>query len=119
MKIYVLRFAGILAIIEAAYTGTALNSEIVINAEIMMKAVKLAEYYQESAMQSLIAAREKQFAPGFVIQIANLYKKGLNFQDIGDKLYPTLKQDNRRQRVRREFKKYSEMYPSIFGLKNT
>ncbi len=119
MKIYVLRFAGILAVIETAYTGTELNSKIVIDAKIMMKAIKLADYYQHSAMQSLIAAREKQFAPPIVIQLANLHKKGSSFQEIGDKLYPNLRQDNRRQRIRREFNKYSEMYPSIFGLKNS
>ncbi|WP_375580585.1 DUF3987 domain-containing protein [Marivirga tractuosa] len=119
MKIYALRIAGILAVIERGYASNEVKAEIKIDAEVMMKAIKLADYYQGTAMQSLIAARQKQLAPPVVKQLATLHNKGLNFQEIGDKLYSHLKGDTRRQRARREFYKYSEMYPAIFGLKNT
>jgi hypothetical protein len=117
MKIYTLRFAGILTVMNASYKGLKIDDTLTIDAEYMLAAIKLANYYEATGLRSLISARENQFAPPIVIQMANLHKKGLNNQEIGDKLYPTLNKDARRKRVSRDFKKFYEKYPAIFGSK--
>jgi hypothetical protein len=117
MKIYTLRIAGILTVMNASYKGLKIDNTLTIDAECMLAAIKLANFYFAAALKSLIAARENQFAPPIVIQMANLHKKGLNNQEVGDKLYPTLNKDARRKRVSRDFRKFYEKYPAIFGSK--
>jgi hypothetical protein len=115
IKEYCLRFAGILHISDKAYDGAQFLSRELIGVSTMERAIKLAEYFYESAADISERVGDTVVAPVEVLSMATYIRAGWNFQRIGDTLYPRISESARRMRASREAKKMIKEYPKIFG----
>jgi hypothetical protein len=116
IKEYCLRFAGILHISDKAYDGAQFLSRELITVPTMERAIRLAEYFYESASDVSERVNDSVVAPIDVIKIAGYVRAGWSFQRIGDALYEKVQsQSARRMRATREIKAMIKKYPKIFG----
>lgn len=121
IKEYVIRFSGILAITDLALDNNAIvkspeffNNEIMVPASVMERAIRIGEYFYESAKEITESAQKKMTAPPNVLLLASLIRSGKSYKQIAGLLYND-ESERGKQRVYREIKKHSKDYPKVFG----
>jgi hypothetical protein len=119
---YVYRFSGILAVTDLAYsiaTGTPdyFYENISITADIMHRAIKIADYFFESAVSAYEAVDTQIIAPPNILLMANLFKANKTLMQMAEIIY-NKRDDKHKAKVNRELKKAIKDYPKIFGANN-
>jgi hypothetical protein len=116
VKEYCLRFAGILHISDKAYDGLEFRERELISIHTMERAIKLAEYFYDSAADVSERVSDSVIASPEVIRMATYVKAGWSFQRIGDTEYPKIASSGaRRMRATREIRRMIKEYPKVFG----
>ncbi len=119
VKEYAIRFAGILHICDKAldpnfgkdFHTNFMNQESV-GAEVMERAIKLADYFFLSAIDTYRIVDTRRTAPQEVLTCAALLRNGRSQADIAEVLYG----DKRyRMKVCRHIKKWIKQYPRVFN----
>ena len=117
MKEYAIRFAGMLHLADKAYEGKTFLHEEFIETSTMIRAVKLAEYFLNSAKDVAQRVNTTVIASAEVLRYAAYSKAGYPMQRIGDLEFPKKSESARRQAASRLLKKYIQEYPDVFGAK--
>lgn len=121
MKEYILRFSGILALTDLVLDNNSkvtspefFTNEITVCASVMERAIRIGDYFHESAKEIYDSAQKKIIAPPDVLQLAALVRSGKSHKQIALIIY---NDDSKaaKQKVYREIKKYSKEYPKVFG----
>ena len=113
---YALRFCGLLCVADMSYNGMPFASRVTMDAQLMERALMLADYYYQSAWQAYSRSKNATVAPEQVLRFAAYLRAGLSNQRIGDLEYPGTKvADSRRRQAARELKKMIAIYPRVFG----
>lgn len=115
MKEYAIRFAGLLHLADLAYERRTFQEEEIIREGVMIRALKAADYFFDSAKNVCERVNTSVIAPLEIIRLAGYVRSGLSMQAIGDILFPEKKQDTRRVHASRAIKKAIQDYPKIFG----
>lgn len=115
MKEYAIRFCGLIHMSDKAYDGQIFEQVELINEAIMERALKIADYFFDSAKNVCERVNTNVIASPEIIRFASYIKGGFSFQRIGDMEYPQLSKDSRRIKAARMSKKYVQEYPKIFG----
>lgn len=131
MREYCLRFSALLAISDVIlndfgpdneWEHTPVNGEIVINADVINRAIQLSEYYMKSAEYCYYHSKQNNIIPKDIINIKAASEKSksiygkISYAFMGSLLYPKLTVANQRQKARREFEKAVANYPNYFGV---
>lgn len=116
---YARRFAGILHVSDLAYNHHAFEDGE-ISEQTMDRALRLADYFYESAATVYERVNTTVVAPAEVLRLASMVKAGYSYAMIGEKLYERVKiTDNAKEkRAERLVKKAIQDYPKVFGAKN-
>jgi hypothetical protein len=118
---YINRFAGILAVSDAAYnmTGedwlpmdTSFPGQI--TADIMKRAIKLAQYYYKSAAETHRIVSVDMTVPPKVITVALMFKMNKSLSQMAE-FYFGKSAD--KMKMKRELSKLVKKYPRVFGAK--
>lgn len=115
---YAMRFAGLLHLADKAYDGAPfmLTGET-IELDTVKRAIVLAEYFYEAAVNVSSRVVEDHIAPVRMLPWIGYVKAGLSIQDMGDIEYPpSLTPEARRKRAARTLKKYLTTHPGSFNL---
>lgn len=115
IKEYCLRFAGILHISDKAYDHQTFLVHELIGVETMERAIKLADYFYDSASEVSSRVNQAVIATPEVIRMATYIKAGYTYQKIGDMEYPNISEGARRMKATRLVKKLIQEFPKIFG----
>lgn len=123
IKEYALRFCGILHIVDRAQDPeygkdfyTPFRREEPIGLDVMIRALKLAEYFYNSAVIAHEKAAISMNAPPEVMISAALLKRGRNKVDIAEVIYGD-RSDASRKRLERDLKKWAAEYPKVIGIR--
>lgn len=122
---YAIRFAGILRMMDKAIEVTSTGNdakyykEEKIDREVMKRALKLLDYYFQTAVDAYNLVAKKVTAPDEVMTFANMRKANKTFQEIaaevwGDK--ENTKSGGNKARIK--YQEYLKQYPKVFGAKN-
>jgi hypothetical protein len=113
---YAGRFCGLLAVADLSYDKRPFPDSFTMDANLMERALRLADYFYHSAWQTYCNANKTVVAPMEVLRFAGYVRANYSMQRIGDIEYPqTPKPDARRKRASRELKKMLNSYPKVFG----
>jgi hypothetical protein len=117
MTEYTMRFCGLLHLADKAYDHQEFGYSEVIREDTMVRALKCADYFYESAKNISERVNTKVIAPIEIITLAGLVKSGRSMQFIGDTLFgETIANENtRRSKASRMVRKAIQEYPQIFG----
>lgn len=115
MTEYTMRFCGLLHLADLAYDHKDFGYSEVIGMDTMKRALEAVEYFYESAKNVTERASTSMIATPEIIRIATFVRQGYTYQQIGDREWPTLKEDARRVKASRMVKKFINEYPKIFG----
>lgn len=118
IKEYCLRFAGILHLSDKSYEGREYGWSEKIDVSTMQRAIKLADYFYESAMDITERVNDKVIATPEVLRFSHYIKSGISFQKIGTMEYPDLSESAARMKASRVIKRYIKEYPKIFNAVN-
>jgi hypothetical protein len=120
IKEYALRFAAILHLADKAMNPqygndcyTPFKQQESISAEVLQRALKLADYFCTSAVDVYKRVQDSTTAPMSVIIAANLVKRGKSLADIAEALYNN-RANKFRMKVSRELKRWIRDYPRVF-----
>lgn len=111
IKEYVLRFSGILRVADVAYNHQEFKMQDIIGPAEMERAIKLGDYFYQSAVEVYDRVNTSMTAPAEVIQVASLINSGRSFEYIADNFY---KGKVSRQTVHKRVNKWLKEYPRIF-----
>lgn len=111
---YVQRLAAILHISDKAYNHQTFEQEEIIQEETIERAIKLGDYFFESAYETHNLAKENENAPLDVTRIAILFSAGKSYTQIAASEYEHLPPAAAKKKVERMVKKYLPMYPRLF-----
>ena len=115
---YAIRFSALLKAADLSYEEEPFRDSITIDASVMERALKLADYYYNSAWQTFETANKFVIAPLEVLRFAAYVRSGFTTQKMGDLEHPNVKNsDTRRKRASRELKKMLDAYPKVFNAK--
>lgn len=121
IKEYVIRISGILAITDLVLNYNAMGSgpeffknEIVVPASVMERAIRIGDYFHESAKEIYDSAQKKIIAPPDVLQLAALVRSGKSHKQIALIVYND-DSNAAKQKIYRKIKKCSKEYPKVFG----
>lgn len=129
IKEYALRFAAILHITDLAYSqnwtsepeawvvNQVFGSEMLIHDSTMERAIRLANYFYQSAREVSAYVRRNLVAPEEVLQAAALIKMGYSRRDIARILYKKT-DDATVKRVQRDINKWINQYPRVFNAES-
>lgn len=118
---YALRFAGLLAVSDLAYEGLPFATHIEIDTDYIERAIKLAEYFYQSAWDVYSNVNTSIIAPVEVLRYAGYVRANWTQQRIGDVEFPNLGDsskrgaEQRRKKAGRTLKKMVNDYPKVFG----
>ena len=116
MNEYALRFAGLLHVSDLAYENRAFPHHDSITASTMERAIKLAEYFYQSAWDVHCRVNQSVTAPIEVLRYASYVRAAYSYQQMGDKEFGTTgKPDARRKKAERLCKAYLKAYPKAFA----
>lgn len=115
---YAIRFSALLKAADLSYENEPFHDSVTFDASLMERALKLADYYYQSAWKNFKAANKYVIAPIEVLRYAAYVRSGFTIQKMGDLEYPNVKNsDTRRKRASRELKKMVSTYPNVFRAK--
>lgn len=114
---YCLRFAGLLAIADLSYEGRPFATHVTLEKDHIDRAIKLAEYFYQSAWDVYTGVDRSVTAPMEVLKWAGYMRAfpRMSFAKIGQMEFPRMKPDASRKKASRIMKKYIADYPKIFG----
>lgn len=118
VKEYCLRFSGILHLADKSYETMNYTRSELVSVETMERAIKLAEYFYDAAINISERVNEKVIASPDVIRFASYIKAGFSFQRIGDLEWPRDSEAARRMKASRLVKKYIKEFPKVFNAVN-
>lgn len=117
MKEYAKRFVGILAVVDEAYSHDISNilaifpNELRATTEVTKRALEIADYFYQSAVDVYEDVRTKVTAPSEVLIAANAFNAGWSYKKISKLLYDTEKHASK---VHRNIHKWILEYPKQF-----
>ncbi|PMD97700.1 hypothetical protein BWI97_08810 [Siphonobacter sp. BAB-5405] len=113
-KEYCLRFAAMLAAMDAACKRQKITHETPVNADHVQRAIKLADYFFKTGWQAYEMAKSRKIVPAEVLEFAGLFKHcDCNQTRMAEILKIS------RQAVSKKLNKYLDLYPSAFNARNT
>lgn len=113
---YAKRFSALLCISDRAYDGGYLNDHMVITESMAQRALKLADYFYESAAVVSDRVNTKVTAPAHILRWAGMLRAGLSFAKMGKMEFPDcISDDAAAKKMSREIKKAIKEYPTVFG----
>jgi hypothetical protein len=117
---YCIRFAGLLAVADLAYDGRPFATHIDITPDHVQRAIKLAEYFYESAWQVYSGVNLSMTAPLEVLRYAGYMstKPFIGFNRVAEIEFPRDFEKNPKSAARkaaRHMKKHVQDYPRQFG----
>lgn len=115
---YCLRFAGLLAVTDLAYEGRKFATHVEITPAHIERAIKLSEYFYQSAWEVYASQDKTVNAPMEVLRWAVLFKSGKTYKVIAETEYPRDFARNEiaaAKKASRQMRKYITEYPKIFG----
>jgi hypothetical protein len=125
---YAYRFCGLLAVSDLAYDNKPFPDRLTVDTEMMARALKLADYFFESAWEVYSRVNKGMYVPMEVMNWVNAYNKCGNMTKLGeimlsDKIRPKNNSTNEIQRVQearrkaasRRIQKLMKDYPKVFG----
>lgn len=115
VKEYCLRFAGILHVSDKAIDGQPFLHYELINSRTMERAIKLADYFYDAAVDVSDRVSTTVIATPEVLRMAAYLRAGWSMQRVGDTEWPKIGESARRQRAARTIKKMILEYPKVFG----
>lgn len=115
---YTIRFSGLLRVADLSYENRQFPESLTVEEAHMERAIKLADYFFNSAWEVYSRVVTDIVAPAEVLRFASYVRAGFNNQRIGDAEFKTIKSpEARRKRASRALKKYIEKYPNVFRAK--
>lgn len=115
MSNYAKRFAGLLMVADLTYNYQS-YTDAHITEDHMARALKLADYFYDSAITVYERVNEDIVAPADVLRWAGYVRAGWSQQRIGDTEFPDKKSaSSRRIKASRELKKMVKKYPRVFN----
>jgi hypothetical protein len=120
IKEYAYRFAGILHIVDkASHEDDSriygwFNNDESIPSEVMARALKLADYFYQSAADVYETVENNIIAPPDVVLAASMFRLRASATDVGYALYGK-RNDASKQRAWRNIQKWMRQYPRLFG----
>lgn len=120
MKDYAYRFAGILAVTDRAYDMSNkidcyFTNEIHITEDIILRALKAADYFYKSAVDVYEIVDNSVTAPMEVLYMATLLRMGKSVSQMADLI---LKDKKKKSSMHRMLQKAIKEYPKVFGASN-
>src|SRR5690606_11875282 len=112
IKEYALRFSALLHIADLAYEHKEFKIEEIVPASTMERALRLADYFYQSAVDVYDRVNVSMTAPAEVLQIAALVRSGWSPERISKEMY---RGKRSRQSVWRDLKRYIKEYPKVFN----
>lgn len=119
MSEYAMRFAGLLNVSDQAYDSPHLRFKPTsfITENEMNRAIELAEYFYNSALEVSERVDNTVAAPMEVARMASLWLSGKSMRQIGNLVYPNLStEESRRKKAARTIKSMMQKYPRIFKI---
>lgn len=114
IKEYVLRFCGILRISDLAYDHQEFKYNEVAGAYEMQRAIRLGEYFYNSAIEVYDRVNKSMTAPAEILELAALVKLGKSLEEIRVSHY---KGKIAKSTVKYRLDKAIKEYPRIFNAK--
>ena len=112
---YATRFSGLLAVSDCCYDNRSFHTGLEITEDHMDRALKLADYFYQTAWDVYARVTKEIVAPIEVLRYASYVRAGLSHQKIGDMEFPKVRSSEaRRKRADRVLKKMLTDYPKIF-----
>lgn len=118
IKEYIYRFAAILRVADIAYDFDETNEisrfpeKTSIAPEVMERAIKLGNYFYQSAVDVYRRVDNTVSAPFEVLQMATLLKNGKSLSQMAIIIH---KDESKRSKVNRDLKEAIKNYPKVFG----
>lgn len=112
IKEYALRFSALLHIADLAYEHKEFRIEEIVPEATMERALRLADYFYQSAVDVYDRVNVSMTAPAEVLQIAALVRSGWSPERIAKEMY---RGKRSRQSVWRDLKRYIKEYPKVFN----
>jgi hypothetical protein len=121
IKEYALRFSAILHLVDKAYRQNKsddptfyFSADERITSGVMERALKLADYFYQSAVDCYNTVEQDLIAPADVVQAAVMFKGGHPMKKIANILYHD---DSKKSemKIRRNIKKWIRDYPKLFN----
>jgi len=121
MKEYATRFIGILAVIDEAYKHDITNvfskfpNEIQASSAVTKRALEIADYFYNSAIEVYEDVRQEKIAPEEVLIASNMFKRGESYKKIAKVLYGDEKFASK---AHRNTKNWIVKYPNQYKAEN-
>lgn len=114
---YCLRFAGLLAVAQLSYENRPFATHVMLEKDHLDRAIKLAEYFYQSAWDVYSGVDRSVTAPMEVLKWAGYMntKPFMTFAKIGQMEWPRMSPEASRKKAARTMKQYIKEYPKIFG----
>jgi hypothetical protein len=115
IKEYILRFAGILHLMDKALDPTSVLLPIEeISEDTMKRAVLLGNYFFQTAEETYRFVNADKTVPPEVLQMVFYTRRGKSFSDIGELMYGS-KTEATKSKARRNYNKWIVEYPKQFN----
>lgn len=111
---YIIRFCGLLAVSDLAYNGKPLATHVEVNADYMQRAIKLGEYFYESAWKTYQLNNKSIYIPEDVLRWAVYFRSGKTYVEIAWIEYGS-REPSAAKKASRQMKKHITKYPKAFG----
>lgn len=116
MAEYAIRFCGLLCVSDMSYENQPFLDSFEMDVKYMERAIKLADYFYESAWTVYSRVVKQVTAPVEVLRYAGYVRAGWSNARIGDTEFPGVKSpEARRKRAARILIKMVADYPKVFG----
>lgn len=112
---YIMRFCVLLHISDKALDHKEFFIEEIVDEHIMYRALKLADYFYESAIVATEIAMKDSIAPAHVLQFKTYISNNYSYTRIAEMVYPNLTTETGRKKVAKDHKQYIQKYPRVFG----
>jgi hypothetical protein len=111
---YTMRIAAILHISDKAYNHETFEQEEIIQEDTIERAIRLGDYFFNSAYETNNLANEHISAPVDVVRVATLWTIGKSYSQIAALQYENLPPVAGKKKVERMVRKYLPIYPRLF-----
>lgn len=115
MNAYALRLAAILHVSDKAYENLEFQQEEIIDQHTMTRALKLVDYFYQSAVDTHKKAKLSSMWPPEAVRISVLIRQGKSYGQIGELEWPNTPTATARKRAERAYKKWFAKFPELFG----
>lgn len=117
MKEYAQRIAGMLALADIAYTNEPFPSEVIVRIEVMHRALKIVDYFYNSASHVSNRVKKEINAPLEALQVQQVFLKTRSIKEASA-IYFREDSDAAYKRFQRLLNKYIKNYPFLFNTQD-